>query len=139
MTTGLDESVLKRNAIAYWQQGPRNRPVKVTSFARAPTFWSEGYITCYKFVAGRNLHEVEQILGLRPGELAAGAYLYEFLRLPTIDEFDSRGYTQTPGGQPWHAESQYPVGAGAAQWEVRKNSYIPTKLIAAVEPGGKFS
>ena len=135
MTSTLDQAVLKRNAIAYWQQGARNRPVKVTSFSRAPTFWSEGYITCHKFIAGRTLSDAEKILGLRPGELNAGAYLYEFLRLPTADEFETRGYTQTPGGQPWHAGSVYPAGAGAAQWEVRRNTFVPTRLIAAILPG----
>jgi hypothetical protein len=134
----LDPEVIKRNVMAYWQADKLNRPVKVTSFARSPMFWSEGYITCLKFVAGRNLTEVEQILGLKPHELDAGAYLYEFLRFPTADEFELRGYTQTPGGQPWHSESAYPVGAGAAQWEVRKNTHIPSRLIAAIEPGQKF-
>ncbi len=138
MTSTLDQAVLKRNAIAYWQQGARNRPVKVTSFSRAPMFWSEGYITCHKFIAGRSLAEVERILGLRQGELTAGAYLYVFLRLPSADEFETRGYTQTPGGQPWHAGSAYPVGAGAAQWEVRRNTYVPTRLIAAIQPGQKI-
>ena len=131
----LDPAVLKRNAIAYWQQSARNRPVKVTSFSRAPMFWSEGYITCHKFIAGRSLVEAEQILGLRPGELSSGAYLYEFLRLPTADEFDTRGYTQTPDGQPWHAGSAYPAGLGAAQWEIRRNTHVPTRLVAAIQPG----
>jgi len=135
MANDLNQDVLKRNAIAYWQLSPRNKPVKLTSLARAPMFWSEGYITCHKFIAGRSLAEAERILGLRPGELSGGAYLYEFLRLPTAEEFDTRGYTQTPGGQPWHASGQYPVGAGASQWEVRKNTYIPTRLIAAIARG----
>jgi formylglycine-generating enzyme required for sulfatase activity len=135
MTNGLDEAVIKKEAIAYWQQGPLNKPVKLTSFGRDPMFWTEGYITCRKFIAGRSLSEAERILGLRAGELAGGAYLYEFLRLPTADEFDLRGYTQTPGGQPWHAGSKYPPGTGAAQWEVRKNTFIASRLIATIQRG----
>jgi hypothetical protein len=135
LTKGLDEAVIKKQAIAYWQQGPLNKPVKLTSVARDPMFWTEGYITCRKFIAGRSLSEAERILGLRPGELAGGAYLYEFLRLPTADEFDLRGYTQTPGGEPWHPASTYPPGAGAAQWQIRKNSFIPSRLVATIQRG----
>ena len=135
MTGEVDHAVLKRMAIAYWQQGQLNKPVKITSASRAPMLWSEGYITCHKFIKGRSLREVEQILGLHAGELAAGAYLYEFLRLPTMEEFDLRGYTQTPGGQTWTPNSKYPVGAGVAQWEVRKNTFIPSRVIATIESG----
>jgi hypothetical protein len=135
MADGLNHAVLKRNAIAYWQQGSGNRPVKLTSVLRHPTFWSEGYITCHKFIAGRSLSEAERIIGLPLGELTGGAYLYEFLRLPAPEEFDTRGYTQTPAGQPWVAGSAYPVGAGAAQWEVRKNTHIPSRLVAVIQFG----
>jgi hypothetical protein len=138
MASGLDEATIKRNAIEYWQKGAMNAPVKVTSASRHPSFWTEGYITCRKFIAGRTLQEAERILGLRPNELANGAYVYEFVRLPKADEFDLRGYTQTPAGQPWHPGSAYPAGLGAAQWEVRKNTYIPSRLIAAVQPGHRL-
>lgn len=60
-------AVLKREVIAYWGAEPGNRPIKVTSIVRDPTFWTEGFITCYKSVGGRTLSEVEQILGLRLG------------------------------------------------------------------------
>jgi hypothetical protein len=135
MTLTLDHTVLKRNAVAYWKQNAMNRPVKITAENRAPAFWSEGYITCRKFVTGRTLDEVERILGLRPGELEKGAYVHEFIRLPTIDEFEVRGYTQTPAGQAWTPASAYPAGAGAAQWEIRKNTFIPIRVLAFVAPG----
>jgi len=139
MYAGLDIDKIKQDAIAYWKLEPLNRPVKITSLGRDPMFWAEGYVTCLKFIAGRTLAEAEHILGLREGELAAGAYVYEFLRYPTADEFDLRGYTNTPGGQPWTPASSYPAGAGAAQWEVRKNSHIPARLIAIVQPGQVIS
>jgi hypothetical protein len=135
LTNGLDEAVIKKEAIAYWQQNPLNKPVKLTSFSREPMFWTEGYVTCRKFIAGRSLSEAERILGLRLGELADGAYLYEFLRVPTADEFDLRGYSQTPGGKPWDPSSKYPPGLGAAQWQIRKNSFIPSRLIATIQRG----
>jgi hypothetical protein len=135
MHPALNEAVLKRNAIAYWISAPRNRPVKLTSALRQPTFWTEGYVTCHKFVTGRTLIEAETLLGLHVGELRGGAYLYEFQRLPTENEFDVRGYTQCPDGKPWMPDSDYPPGAGVAQWQVRRNTFIPSRLSAFIGPG----
>jgi len=132
------EAIRKREAVAYWAANPLNRPVKVTAVVRDPMFWTEGFVTCYKFVAGRTLEETERILGLPAGELAAGAYFYEFLRLPTKDEFELKGYSQCPDGKPWEPGSKYPPGLGAAQWRIRRNTYIASRLAAVVEPGGKF-
>ncbi len=132
------EAVLKREAIAYWEANPLNRPVKVTAVIRDPMFWNEGFVTCYKFVAGRTLGEAESILGLRAGELAAGAYFYEFMRLPTTDEFELKGYSQCPDGKPWKPGSKYPPGLGAAQWRIKKNTFIASRLAAIVEYAGKF-
>ena len=134
-TSSLNERVLKAQVIAYWQQSPLNRPVKLTSVLRAPMFWAEGYISCLKFVAGRSLGEAERMLGLKPGELGGGAYLSAFDRLPTEDEFDLRSYTHRPGGQAPQPGGEYPVGAGAAQWEVRRNACIPATVVGLVLPG----
>jgi len=133
------EAVLKRQVIAYWEASPHNRPVKVTAVVRDPMFWTEGFITCYKFVAGRTLEEVEKILGLPSGELGTGAYFYEFMRLPKANEFELKGYSQCPDGKPWVPGSKYPPGLGAAQWRIHKNTFIASRLAAVVEPGGKFA
>ena len=135
MRAGLDHALLNRNAIAYWTQSVLNRPVKLTSFRRPPMLWTEGYVISYKFVAGRTLSEAQRILGLISGELEGGAYRYELARLPTPEEFDTRSYTQTPDGIPWDPSSEYPIGAGAAQWEIRRNTHIPSRLIAIIERG----
>ena len=135
----LNELVLKRNAIAYWLQEPRNRPVKLTGASRQPTLWSAGYVTCWKFVAGRTLQEAEQMLGLRAHELHGGAYWYEFQRIPRQDEFDTRGYTQCPDGKVWKEDSAYPAGLGAPQWRVHDDAYIPSRLLGFVAPGGRFA
>lgn len=132
------EAVLKRNAVEYWSLNPLNRPVKVTSIVRDPMFWSEGFVTCYKFVGGRSLEEVERIIGLPAGELAGGAYFYEFLRRPTADEIELKGYSQCPDGKPWTPESNYPPGLGAAQWRIIPNTYIPSLLAAIVDRGGRL-
>lgn len=92
MRAGLDHAVLNCNVIRYWTDSVLNRPVKLTSLQRPPMFWTEGYVTSYKFVAGRTLSETERILGLKAGELGRGAYFYELARLPTAEEFVSRGY-----------------------------------------------
>jgi hypothetical protein len=133
--SSLNEGVLKRNAVAYWMAEPRNRPVKLTNALREPAFWTEGYVTCYKFVAGRTLAEAEKLLGLPIGELRGGAYLFEFQRLPREDEFGLRGYTQCPDGKPWTPESAYPPGAGVAQWQVHRNTFVPSRLVSFVGPG----
>ena len=131
-------AVLKREAVAYWELNPLNRPVKVTSLVRDPMFWAEGFVTCYKFIAGRTLAEAERILGLPNGELAAGAYFYEFMVQPTVEQFELKGYSQCPDGQPWTPSSRYPPGLGAAQWRIKSNTFIPSRLAAIVEPGHKF-
>jgi hypothetical protein len=127
--------LMKRQVIAYWEQEPMNRPVKITGLHRQPTLWAEGYITCYKFVAGRTLGEVERLLGLPSAELLPGAYLYEFMRLPTITEFELKGYSQCPDGKPWTAESKYPAGLGVPQWQVARDAYIPSRLAAVIASG----
>ena len=131
-------AVQKRQAIAYWQLSRLNRPVKVTSLSRQPMFWAEGFITCYKFVGGRTLGEAERILGLKHGDLAAGAYLHEILTLPRENQFELKGYSQCPDGQSWTPASDYPAGLGAPQWRVLPNTFIPSKVAALVEPGGRF-
>jgi hypothetical protein len=61
--------------------------------------------------------------------------MYEFQRLPREDEFDLRGYSQCPNGEPWTPESDYPPGAGVAQWQVKRNTFIPSRLVAIIRPG----
>jgi hypothetical protein len=132
------EAVLKKEVIAYWEKEPLNRPVKITSIVRDPMFWTEGFITCYKFICGRTLTDAERILGLPAGSVMAGAYLYEFMRLPSAGEFELRGYSQCPDGKPWEPGSKYPPGLGVPQWRVKPNSYVASRLVAIVEPGARF-
>jgi len=132
----LSELILKRLVVSYWGQNSSNRPVRVARAIQEPEFWVEGYFSSYKFISGRRLPEVERILGFPTGYLQAGAYLYELTRLPCIDEFELKGYSQCPDGKPWTASSEYPVGAGAPQWRIKRSYYIPAKLLAIVESGG---
>ena len=135
---GLNELILKCNVIAYWLQDPCNRPVNLTSVLRPPPFWAAGYVTCWKFLAGRTLQEAEQMLGLRAHELQGGAYWYEFQRTPQQDEFDARGYAQCPDGKAWKANSGFPSELGAPQWRIHADVHIPLRLLGFVAPGGRF-
>lgn len=138
MMTSGSEIVLKRQVISYWEQSALNRPVKISRIIRDPELWAEGYFTSYKFIAGRTLPEIERILGFNSRYLIAGAYFYEFSRLPYVEEFELKGYSQCPDGSPWTAMSGYPAGAGAPQWKIKKFHYIPVRLLAIVEYGSAF-
>jgi hypothetical protein len=131
-------TIQKRQAIEYWRRSPLNRPVKITSLTRPPMFWGEGFVTCYKFVAGRTLEEVERMLGLKVGDLTNGAYFLEFAALPTEDQFELKGYTQCPDGQNWSPTSDYPAGLGAPQWRILPNTFIPSRVAAVVQKGGRI-
>jgi len=143
-TKGLDVGRIKRNVLEYWQAESWNWPVKVISARRAGALKAaagrvvpvRGYITSAKFVLGRPLDQVESILGLVPGDLAAGAALLRLNRLPAAGEFELRGYTQTPAGEPY-AGGAYPPGQGANQWELFAD--IPATVLELVSPGQRLS
>ena len=118
--TGIDVQKVKQNVIAYWQSDPRmNWPVKVISAQRAASLNASlgrvvpvrGCVVSAKFVLGRTLTMAEQILGLHPRELSAGAVLVRLNRLPMANEFDlAPGYTNVA------ANPGYPPGLGSNQW-----------------------
>ncbi|MBV9504964.1 MAG: hypothetical protein JO323_08165 [Acidobacteriia bacterium] len=125
-TAGLDVDRIKSNVIQYWAEEPWNWPVKVISASSASSMGAlagrvvsvKGYITSEKFVRGRPLDLAQNILGLLPGELNNGAVLVRLTRLPLPDEFELRGYTQTPGGERYKDGDKWPPGLGAPQWKL---------------------
>jgi len=54
---------------------------------------TRGYITKLKFIAGRDLQQLEKILGFHPGRFRDGVWIMKLDRLPTISEFDAKGYS----------------------------------------------
>jgi len=116
---GFDVLKLKQNVITYWLADPRlNWPVKVISAQRGASLGAaldrvvpvRGCVVSTKFVLGRPLALVEQILGLRPGELNQGAVLLRLNRLPQVNEFElAAGYTNVA------AYPGYPSGLGSNQ------------------------
>jgi hypothetical protein len=134
-TSGLDVAKIKMNVIAYWMQDRLNWPVKVISAARASSMGAtpgavrpvRGCVVSAKFVLGRSLHVAEQILGLKPGELANGAALLRLNRLPNPNEFDLAGYTNAA------AYPGYPPGLGSNQWVLTVD--IPATVEKLAGPG----
>jgi hypothetical protein len=54
----------------------------------------KGFVTQYKFLAGRQLASIELLLGFHAGRLSRGAAFATLDRLPMIGEFDTAGYSQ---------------------------------------------
>jgi hypothetical protein len=52
-----------------------------------------GYVTKEKFVAGRDLRSLEQILGFHAGRFSNGIWVIRLDRLPQLAEFDVAGYS----------------------------------------------
>ena len=142
-TNGLDVGRIKKNVGEYWIAEGWNWPVKVISSARASALGCsagrvlpvKGYITSEKFVRGRQLGEVERILGLIAGELKNGAALLRLNSLPAADQFELRGYTQTPAGEAYIGGA-YPPGLGANQWEL--TTPIPATVVKIAAAGQRL-
>jgi hypothetical protein len=131
---GIDVQKVKQNVIAYWLEDPRlNWPVKVISAQRGASLSASlgrsvpvrGCVVSAKFVLGRPLALAERILGLRPGELSAGAVLLRLNRLPQTLEFDlAPGYTNVA------AYPGYPPGLGSNQWILTANILATVQKVA---------
>ncbi len=123
----VDETVLKAEVIRQWSKGGQNRPVKIVSADVGPLRQVQGYITQEKFIKGKNLTELERLLGLPAGKLRVGAYVLVFERLPQAQEFQLKSYTNLPGGEPFMEGGSFPPGLGAPQW------LLTTELLCTVE------
>lgn len=66
-----------------------------------------GYFTMLKYLLrARTVEQLEAILGYRRGRISArGAFIYQFLRVPELNEFEVAGSTitpqKTPDGKGW--------------------------------------
>ena len=142
-TAGLDLNRIKQNVSEYWHAEGWNWPVKVMSAQRASALGAspgrvvavKGFVTSEKFVRGRPLEQVERILGLLPGELKDGAVLLRLNFLPLPHQYELRGYTQTPAGEPY-AGGAYPPGLGANQWELTVE--VPATVLKIVQAGQRL-
>jgi len=55
-----------------------------------------GYVTKDKFIRGRTVQQIEQILGFHPGRFRSGIAVVLLNRLPTLAEFELAAYSITP-------------------------------------------
>jgi len=74
-----------------------------------------GYITKEKFLAGRTLPEIEDILGYRRGRFAKGIVVVHPTRLPLASEFDLAAYSMV-------AEHHYAQPGGLDIGKVKQNA-----------------
>ena len=142
-TAGLDVDRIKQHVSEYWRAEAWNWPVKVMSAQRASALRAsagrvvavKGFVTSEKFVRGRSPQEVERILGILPGELKDGAVLLRLNILPLPHQYELRGYTQTPAGEPYSGGA-YPPGHGANQWELTVE--VPATIVKIVPAGQRL-
>jgi hypothetical protein len=74
-----------------------------------------GYITKEKFIAGRTLPEIEDILGYRRGRFVKGIVVVHPTRLPLASEFDLAAYSMV-------AEHRYAQPGGLDIAKVKQNA-----------------
>ena len=166
--TGLDVAKLKSLAIEKWSSAPELWPVKVLALARTEELEQRqggrkldrvgGYFTCARAIRFKTPTEMEEILGFAPGSFASGVSVWKFQWLPTADQFELRGYTQLPGGQPFDgialrqsdlprpqfftkegAAPQYIPGLAVEQWALKPNLLLPAIELERVPFGVQFT
>lgn len=140
---GLDVARLKALAMEVWRRGGDDTLVKVMAFgARPQPALKIRYCSTIKYVLGRRPAEMERILGFAPGsKLSGGAEVFFVSPLPTIEEFDLRGYSHLPEGRSvgddYRPHPAYPPGLGAPQWELSV-SQAQLHHLATVGPNETF-
>ena len=96
------------SSMANWRLFGKGGLVKVTSKYAADVakmgpdltrIHVRGYIGIAKYLSGLNARGIEQALGLPPGDLSAGAYVYALTRLPTFREVDFKYSLAWPDGK----------------------------------------
>jgi hypothetical protein len=114
-------------------------PVKVISLDGRPAPSTvEGYITQERFLLGQTPEEIARVLGLRPSiDLKAGARIMAITEQLKITDFENKGYSYLPGGQPWNSRSKYPVGKGAGQWKLTRP--VSAIQVQDLKPGQPYT
>ncbi len=129
---------VKSKHLERWQSGPSERPIKVRALNHPNCEHVSGYFSEAKCINNRTPAEMETILGLKPGELQAGAIVQEFSVLPRTDQFEPRGYSHLPGGKPFQEGDAYPPDRGVVQFELNEGVRLPARVIAEVHTGEHF-
>jgi hypothetical protein len=165
-TTGLDVPKLKLIVIEQWKSAPTFWPAKVLSISRTLELERKlgrrlstvgGYFTCLKNLLLRTPAEMEDILGFQKGTFSSGVSVWKLKDLPKPEEFELRGYTQTPGGESFDGivirrsdlrrpqylqkdgtSAKFPPGLAVEQWELEKGILLPATELERVSFGAKF-
>ncbi len=165
---GLNVPKLKALATEKWRSAPELWPAKVLSLARTVELERRqggkkldrvgGYFTCLRAIRFKTPREMEDLLGFAPGAFSSGVSVWKFKTLPTADEFELRGYTQLPGGDPFDGmvlrrsgaarpeffskdggKLDFIPGLAVEQWELRRGLLLPAIEMERVSPGMKFT
>src|ERR1043165_4941238 len=64
------------------------------SFTLHSTIQVSGFVTLKKFIVGKNLQQIESLLGFHQGRLKLGATFAELQYTPAATEFQLAGYSQ---------------------------------------------
>lgn len=106
------EELAKASSMRRWRLTGKDRLVKVCSHSAAGEIARRstasgappavsGYVTQEKYLYGKTAPEIEALLGLRPGELAAGCQIMALFRLPLAGEVDFKLSAAFPDGGAW--------------------------------------
>lgn len=95
--------LLDHSSARSWEIDGPNRLVKVVNSAggiKVREYRSVmGYVTQEKYLYGKTSREIETLLGLRPGEMRLGAWIFSMARLPRVGEYHYRFSLAFPGGR----------------------------------------
>ena len=101
MATFLE--IATESSMRNWSDEGPNRLIKVVNSAnyqKVEQYNSVmGYVTQEKYLYGKTSLEIERLLGLRPGELKRGAWIYAMVRKPKLGEFEFKFSTAMPDGE----------------------------------------
>ena len=100
-----------------------------------------GYICLLPSILGQTPIQIGNNLGLRAGQLAKGANIYQLLRLPHPGEFAVRGYTTLVDGlrlAPGRKQDSGGYRPGWGSLQITLTAPVQAKLFASLAPGDRF-
>ena len=117
-----------------------------------------GYFTCVRAIRFQTPQAMEDILGFASGTFASGVSVWKLKSLPTSDQFELKGYTQLPGGNPFDgvvlrragaarpeffsksgAKLEFAPGLAVEQWALTPGLLVPAIELERVPPATKFT
>jgi hypothetical protein len=109
--------------------------VKVTAYQ---TDRVGGYITQITEISGKTAEEIVEALGLKPGQLSSGAFIYRLQRVPRKNEFWPRGYSHLVDGALNKEIDGYFPGQSAWQVTLKDGVRIPAIQLARIHGDQTF-